>query len=506
VGQALYRKYRSKSLSEIVGQEHVTRTLANAIKAGKISHAYLFTGPRGVGKTSIARILAHEVNGLPYTDESIHLDIIEIDAASNRRIDEIRDLRDKVHIAPTSAKYKVYIIDEVHMLTKEAFNALLKTLEEPPAHVIFILATTEAHKLPDTIVSRTQRFTFKSIDRSAAVSHLRKIAETEGMDVSDDALELLAEHGGGSFRDAISLLDQIGNSKKKISRSDVETLIGIAPKAAVIQLIEATLSGSPADIVNGLDHMTEQGIAPTQIAKQLGSELRSRLLEGQVMVSGTVITTLLTELLAVAASPDPGAALEIALFGANLNTGGNQTPKSVEAKPAQPKAPKNETKPKPAPVEVAPKPSINEAVATQAQAIVSKLVETSEDISSWWPKIVTNIKQHNNTIYGVLRMAHPRFDGTTLQLGFAFGLHAKKIADPITSSKLHETIQQLTGKDVTIEAVHDTALKGVEPSFQAPAQPEAAGSHEAIKTALQPASEDLGAVTAIFGGGEVLES
>src|SRR5688572_10703249 len=161
MGQALYRKYRSKSLGEIVGQEHITDTLAQALKSGRISHACLFSGPRGVGKTSIARILAHEINGLPYTDDAAHLDIIEIDAASNRRIDEIRELRDKVYIAPTSGKYKVYIIDEVHMLTREAFNALLKTLEEPPAHAVFILATTEAHKLPETIVSRTQHYTFK---------------------------------------------------------------------------------------------------------------------------------------------------------------------------------------------------------------------------------------------------------------------------------------------------------------------------------------------------------
>src|SRR5579864_4942204 len=190
MNQALYRKYRSKSFDEVVGQEHITKTLAQAIKSGRISHAYLFTGPRGVGKTSVARILAHEVNQLPYSGESIHLDIIEIDAASNRRIDEIRDLRDKVRITPTSAKYKVYIIDEVHMLTREAFNALLKTLEEPPAHCIFVLATTEAHKLPETIVSRTQRFEFKPIEAAQAAKHLGRIAKKEHIDISPPALEL----------------------------------------------------------------------------------------------------------------------------------------------------------------------------------------------------------------------------------------------------------------------------------------------------------------------------
>src|SRR5215475_16134213 len=179
MGQALYRKHRPKKLSEVIGQEHITKTLSEALKQGRISHAYLFTGPRGVGKTSIARILAHEINGLPYTDDSTHLDIIEIDAASNRRIDEIRDLRDKVNVAPTSAKYKVYIIDEVHMLTREAFNALLKTLEEPPAHVVFILATTEAHKLPETIISRTQRYSFKPGETTKVIDHLRAIAKQE---------------------------------------------------------------------------------------------------------------------------------------------------------------------------------------------------------------------------------------------------------------------------------------------------------------------------------------
>ncbi len=151
MSQALYRKYRSLKLKDVLGQDHIVSILQRALDKGKIAHAYLLSGPRGTGKTSVARILAHEINGLPYSDETSHIDIIEIDAASNRRIDEIRNLRDKVHILPTSSKYKVYIIDEVHMLTREAFNALLKTLEEPPEHVIFILATTEAHKLPETI-------------------------------------------------------------------------------------------------------------------------------------------------------------------------------------------------------------------------------------------------------------------------------------------------------------------------------------------------------------------
>src|ERR1700759_265171 len=224
MGLALYRKYRPKGLADVVGQDHIVTTLQNALKAGKISHAYLFTGPRGVGKTSVARILAHEINNLPYTDESVHLDIIEIDAASNRRIDEIRDLRDKVRVAPAQAKYKVYIIDEVHMLTREAFNALLKTLEEPPAHCIFILATTEVHKLPETIISRTQRFNFQPIEPKTAGEHLHAIAKREKIDISPEAIELLAEHGNSSLRDSISLLDQLSATGGQISEQKVRDM------------------------------------------------------------------------------------------------------------------------------------------------------------------------------------------------------------------------------------------------------------------------------------------
>lgn len=492
MSQALYRKYRSKKLSEIVGQGHITRTLDNALKQGKISHAYLFTGPRGVGKTSIARILAHEINQLAYTDESMHLDIIEIDAASNRRIDEIRDLREKVHIAPTSAKYKVYIIDEVHMLTKEAFNALLKTLEEPPAHVIFILATTELHKLPDTIISRTQRFTFKPIEQEKAVEHMQMIAKSEKIDIEEDALKLLADHGRGSFRDSISLLDQVRNSGDKITKTDVERMIGLAATEHIEKLLEATLSGSPADIVSSLDQLTIDGVSPSQAAKQIASKIRQQIVSNNV---NQAAITLLDELLGVSASPEPAGALEIALFKANLSL--NQTPIASEvAKPAVVTA-KPEAKPKVESIKPKPKIIDNESEPIPAVEMPESPVKAvAGEIADWWQDVLSHIKTINNTLYGVLRMAEPRVDEDTLHLSFGFGFHKKKATDPTTQSKIHEAIQQVTGKSYTINAVHD---KNMTKSAQT----------EAVSEVPEPKTEqpsDISSITNIFGGGEVLES
>jgi DNA polymerase-3 subunit gamma/tau len=219
MSKALYRKYRSTSLDTVVGQNHVTEVLKLELEQDKVSHAYLFTGPRGVGKTSVARILAHAINKVAYDDTSIDLDIIEIDAASNNGVDDIRDLRDKVNIAPVSASKKVYIIDEVHMLSKQAFNALLKTLEEPPEHVVFILATTDIEKLPETIISRTQRFDFHLIKDEDLIKQLRYISDEENILIDDEALSIIAEFGRGSFRDSISMLDQVsslsGETKSK---------------------------------------------------------------------------------------------------------------------------------------------------------------------------------------------------------------------------------------------------------------------------------------------------
>ena len=250
MGVALYRKYRSRSLKDVVGQAHVTTLLANAIKSGQTAHAYLFTGPRGVGKTSIARILAHEINGLPYDDESTHLDIIEIDAASNNGVEDIRDLRDRVQIAPVSAQKKVYIIDEVHMLSKQAFNALLKTLEEPPEHVVFILATTDIDKVPETIISRTQRHTFRRATEPDIIKNLQSIAKKEGVTVDEEALRLIARHADGSFRDSVSLFDQLvsGAAETSVTVEHVTSSLGLVSNDEIETLLAATLAGEIASI------------------------------------------------------------------------------------------------------------------------------------------------------------------------------------------------------------------------------------------------------------------
>lgn len=279
MSQALYRKYRSKRLSEIVGQDHVTSLLERAIATNKTAHAYLLTGPRGTGKTSVARILAHEINQLPYTDESDHLDIIEIDAASNNGVDDVRELRDKALIAPAQAAKKIYIIDEVHMLSKPAFNALLKVIEEPPAHVVFILATTDVDKVPATIISRTQRYHFRLIDEPTVADHLAYIAKKEGINIEPAALTLIAERGGGSFRDSISLLDQLQHiaATDTITREAIETALGLATHAEIDTLGQALHANHAPAIITALQAIEQRGISAATIASQLRRWIRPQL-------------------------------------------------------------------------------------------------------------------------------------------------------------------------------------------------------------------------------------
>lgn len=311
MSQALYRKYRSKSLSEIVGQDHVTSLLDRALESNKVAHAYLLTGPRGTGKTSVARILAHKITGLPYDIEDNNLDIIEIDAASNNGVDNVRDLREKALVAPIKSQKKVYIIDEVHMLSKSAFNALLKIIEEPPEHVVFILATTDFNKVPDTIVSRTQCYNFRLIDESTVADHLAFIAKEESIKIDTDALNLIAERGGGSLRDSISLLDQIQHSESKngeITRSDIEASLGLATKDEINAIGEAILSGDALKIITAVRQPELRGIGAVSVADQLYNWIQRNL------ESYPYLVTYFEDLIKVQKSHRPDIAILVAVL------------------------------------------------------------------------------------------------------------------------------------------------------------------------------------------------
>lgn len=289
---ALYRKWRPQGFDSLVGQEAVRTALTNALETGRIAHAYLFAGPRGTGKTSTAKILAKAVNcehgptpnpcnkcqNCVRINDGTSMDVFEIDAASNRGIDEIRDLREKVAFAPVNGRYKVYIIDEVHMLTTEAFNALLKTLEEPPPHVIFILATTEPHKIPATIHSRCQRFDFKRVTDSDIVKRLREVADGSGIAADDDALQLIAVQADGGMRDALSLLDQCGVMAERVSAETVRSVLGIVGREALRELVKAVGEGNVPESLELLEALLAGGKDVKQIITELAEYLRAVLL------------------------------------------------------------------------------------------------------------------------------------------------------------------------------------------------------------------------------------
>ena len=291
--QALYRTYRPQSFKEVAGQEHITRTLMNAINSNKISHAYLFSGPRGTGKTSIAKIFSKAVNCLDLQNgdccckceicqgitEGKISDVIEIDAASNNGVDEIRDLRERVKYVPSVCKYKVYIIDEVHMLSTSAFNALLKTLEEPPKHAIFILATTEIHKIPATILSRCQRYDFRAISDDDLEKRLKDVCKAENIKITDEAIEVITVNAEGGLRDALSLLDQaLSYSSGEITASDVHKISGSITLNDLIELVLAIKELNPTKAMNIIDDLLNNGKEISRIVTDLISFFRNILL------------------------------------------------------------------------------------------------------------------------------------------------------------------------------------------------------------------------------------
>lgn len=291
--QALYRKWRPRKWDQVIAQDHVVKTLRNAIQANKVGHAYLFSGPRGTGKTTTARLLAKAVNCLsadaanrPCDDcknckavnEGRYLDLIEIDAASNTSVEDVRDLRDKINFSPSDGKFKVYIIDEVHMLSTAAFNALLKTLEEPPAHAIFILATTEVHKIPATVLSRCQRHEFRRIPVMDIVDTLKNLCAQENIQADEDALILIGRQSTGAMRDGISLLDQLSSTGERITLELAQLVLGTATNQLVIDLVKAIQSKDTATGLAVIHRALDAGSDPRQYARQMVEYLRGLML------------------------------------------------------------------------------------------------------------------------------------------------------------------------------------------------------------------------------------
>jgi len=498
--QALYRRWRSRTFEEVLGQEHVTRTLRNALLGGRIAHAYLFAGPRGTGKTTMARLLAKAVNCLSEggekpcnqcsicqaINEGRLLDLIEIDAASNRGIDEIRALREKVGFRPNEARYKVYVIDESHQLTNEAFNALLKTLEEPPPHVIFVLATTEPHKIPATILSRCQRFDFRRASLEDLRRKLHHICEAEGIAIEEAALELIARSAAGSFRDAESLLDQLASyGDDQITLAQVQAVLGTVSSQAVRKLVDHLVK---RDVAGGLDlinQMMDDGVDPRQLHRELVEYLRGLLLikagnganllnvtaevlaemENQARQFSTHTLLRMVRLFHQAsfeprAGLQPQLPLELAFIEATLDetSVAEKGPVSDAQAPSPPSAPTPTVLRESQTVEVS---RANQAVVGDIRPRPALAGETPvasgvtvEQVRLNWARILAEIRPHNRSAEALLRSSHPEaVEGNVIVLGFPYAFHKERIEEPKCQALVEQAFSRVLGCTCRIRCV-----------------------------------------------------
>ena len=453
MSQALYRKYRSRSLDEVLGQDHVTSILRRALEQGKIAHAYLLTGPRGVGKTSVARILAHEINHLPYDDDSSNLDIIEIDAASNNGVDDIRALREKAQVAPVSAPKKVYIIDEVHMLSKSAFNALLKTLEEPPEHVVFILATTDADKLPATILSRVQQFFFRPIPTEIMTRQLMNIAKKEGFAIEEDAARLIAERSRGGFRDGISMLDQLSilaTSDQPLTANMVTEYLGLSDATMLGNLLDSYPSDDNEKVLNIFQELENSGANSVIVSHQLLSIARNRLRKNPNLIG------LVQQLIEVDRHPHP----DLKLLTIFMNSNSQPAEKSVATKKDTTQAAPQKPAEKPTPIKPAEpaKPTEKpikkeEKLAEPAKKPAAKPKKTDAPLELNWEKVIERAKEKSLGLASLLQKSQWSFDGEKLTIYAGSAFYKKKLDDAKNKPLISEIISEETAMDLEIDII-----------------------------------------------------
>lgn len=460
---SLYRKYRPHNFDNLVGQDHLKTILINALKSGHVAHAYLFTGPRGTGKTSTARLVAKALLCSNLTDEfepcnecdfckdiseGRLIDMIEIDAASNRGIDEVRDLREKIKFAPTRAKYKIYIIDEVHMMTKEAFNALLKTLEEPPSHAYFILATTEAHKIPETIISRCQRFDFRRISNKVLMTRLSYIAQKEGIEAEDRALEAISKYVDGGLRDAIGLLEQL-TTEKKLTFAYVQEILGVSDFSLLDDLYNHLMQNNTQEAINLIHELHDQGSDLRQFVHEFVELLRQKMLQS-VGGEQKELTGRLMEMIEILQKSNqrldssiPQLALEIAVIeicGAF----------SRENPPVMVKEQKSEA-------EV--KPEVRHEIKAQEQAKVVTEDRTHQPlenielnmavVTEKWPRIVERIK--TPALRMSLRNCSPiKIENSQIYLEFETNFHREKVMESANRAELELVMKDFFGVGVKI--------------------------------------------------------
>jgi len=509
--QSLYRKWRPQVFEDIIGQEHITQTLMNAISLNRIAHAYIFSGPRGVGKTTTARILAKSLNCekgptthpcnkcekcIRITD-GYSMDVIEIDGASNRGIDDIRDLRNKVKFAPVEGKYKVYIIDEVHMLTAEAFNALLKTLEEPPSHVIFVFATTAPHKIPNTILSRCQWFNFRRIPLQDIITKLKMISRDEELNIDDKALNIIARSSTGSMRDAESTLDQvIAYCGKEISLQSVRDILGIIKEDIFYDFMETIIKN---DLVKGIEiinQISDSGGDPSQFVKNLMeyvhnlslikfctqealdfkgifTEDRKRVLKQSNLIEVEKLFTIVDHLAEVEKkmryTHHPWILLEMLLI--KFTTGENYSLKEVEEERDTAQLDKKLDKKKvEKKEEVLLKKTVQNKVKEKKLPVHSPKNSKDIDLEKIWPKILDKIKKTKMSVYSFIVANNLlTIENDRLIIGFnkKYIFHKESLEKKSNKALLKELIKEEIGRPLIIECIvndndKEDSLLGVE--------------------------------------------